>query len=78
MQDPGARPTETDKPRAPRGRRRPDPLAEVSEQLKGWFTQEPWRTSRELLEKLQASNPAYSVKAQLVPPLEWSPAPIPA
>lgn len=56
-QDPGARPTETDKPRAPRGRRRPDPLAEVSEQLKRWFTQEPWRTSRELLEKLQAQQP---------------------
>jgi len=56
-QDPGTRPTATDKPRALRGRRRPDPLAEESDQLKRWFKEEPWRTSRELLEKLQAQQP---------------------
>lgn len=60
-QDPGARPTETDKPRAQFGWRRPDSLAEVSEQLKRWFTQEPWRTSRKLLDKLQVQQPgAYA------------------
>lgn len=52
-----ARPTATDKPREKRGRRRPDPLVTVTAQLKEWFELEPWRTSRELLEKLQAEHP---------------------
>jgi hypothetical protein len=42
-----------------RGRRRPDPLAEVTMQLKGWFDAEPWRTARELLERLQTDRPGY-------------------
>jgi hypothetical protein len=29
----------------------------VTEQLKAWFEEEPWRTGRELLEKLQAEQP---------------------
>lgn len=53
----GGRPTATDKPKVPRGRRRPDPLVDVTEQLKCWFEKEPWRTGRELLEKLQAEQP---------------------
>ena len=40
-----------------RGRRRPDPLAQVREQLHAWFDEEPWRTGRELLERLQAEHP---------------------
>ncbi|QXQ05158.1 DDE-type integrase/transposase/recombinase [Sphingosinicellaceae bacterium] len=52
-----ARPTASNKPVIKRGRRRPDPLIEVSEQLKRWFEDEPWRTGRELLEKLQVERP---------------------
>ena len=55
------RPTAQPKAKQKRGRRRPDPLAQVTEQLRGWFDAEPWRTSRELLERLQAEYPgAYS------------------
>ena len=52
-----SRPTASNKPAAKRGRRRPDPLIEVSQQLKRWFQEEPWRTGRELLEKLQVQRP---------------------
>jgi hypothetical protein len=51
------RPTARPKPKQKRGRRRPDPLAKVTEQLRTWFTAEPWRTGRELLERLQAEYP---------------------
>ena len=47
------RPTNKPKAKAPRGRRRPDPLARVTELLREWFEAEPWRTSRELFERLQ-------------------------
>jgi hypothetical protein len=52
-----ARPTDADKPRQKRGRRRPDPLIEVTVQLERWFEEEPWRSGSELLEKLQAEHP---------------------
>jgi len=52
-----ARPTAAERPKQKRGRRRPDPLVSVTEQLKAWFELEPWRTGRELLEKLQAERP---------------------
>jgi hypothetical protein len=51
------RPTAWPKPKAKRLRRRPDPLAAVTKQLRAWFEAEPWRTSRELLEKLQTEQP---------------------
>ena len=51
------RPTAQPKPKPKRGRRRPDPLAAVSEQLHVWFDEEPWRTSREILDKLQSEHP---------------------
>ena len=51
------RPTARSKPKAKRGRRRPDPLLEVTEELRAWFEAEPWRTARELLDKLQAEQP---------------------
>jgi hypothetical protein len=55
-----ARPTATDKPSPERWwRSRPDPLVEVADQLKIWFEDEPWRTGRELLERLQAEQPGH-------------------
>ena len=51
------RPTMRPKEKAKRLRRRPDPFAAVTAQLHGWFEAEPWRTSRELLERLQAEQP---------------------
>jgi len=56
-QDGEARPTATEKQPQKRERRRPDPLVAVTDQLKIWFKEEPWRTGRELLEKLQAERP---------------------
>jgi hypothetical protein len=51
------RPTARSKPPIPRGRRRPDPLAAVTADLQDWFKAEPWRTGRELLDKLQETYP---------------------
>jgi hypothetical protein len=51
------RPTSRPKEKAKRGRRRPDPLVAVTAQLHGWFEAEPWRTARELLERLQVEQP---------------------
>ncbi|MBI0538223.1 transposase [Roseomonas sp. KE2513] len=50
------RPTARPKEKAERLRRRPDPFATVTALLQGWFAAEPWRTSRELLERLQAEQ----------------------
>jgi hypothetical protein len=47
----------TAQPNPSRGRRRPDPLAGATEQLHAWFDEEPWRTSREILDKLQSEHP---------------------
>ncbi|MCQ9156939.1 hypothetical protein [Acidomonas methanolica] len=55
--DPIIRPTHRRKTSGPRERRRPDPLAEVVGELQVWFTEEPWRTGRHLLERLQATYP---------------------
>ena len=52
-----ASPTAKPPGRPKRERRRPDPLADVTEQLRGWFEDEPWSTSRQLLEKLQEAHP---------------------
>jgi hypothetical protein len=51
------RPTARPKAKAIRLRRRPDPLAAVTTELHEWFEAEPWRTSRQLLERLQAERP---------------------
>jgi hypothetical protein len=57
------RPTTRPKEKVKRGRRRPDPLVAVTADLRGWFEAEPWRTSRELLERLQGEQPdAYPGK----------------
>ncbi len=51
------RPTAQPKPKAKRGRRRPDPFAKVTAQLHERFCAEPWLTSRELLARLRAEVP---------------------
>src|SRR5438132_4477232 len=51
------RPTSVAKAKPKRSRRRPDPFAAVTAELRGWFEAEPWHTSRELLERLQAECP---------------------
>ena len=48
-----------------RSRRRPDPFAAVTAELRGWFEAEPWHTSRELLERLQAQCPGVYPDGQL-------------
>jgi len=59
------RPTARQKPKAIRLRRRPDPFAAVDGQLHAWFEEEPWRTSRELLERLRAECPGVYSEGQL-------------
>jgi hypothetical protein len=51
------RPTAKPKVKAKRLRRRPDPLAAVTADLRSWFDAEPWRTGHELLERLQQAYP---------------------
>jgi hypothetical protein len=45
--------------------RRPDPFAAVTAELRGWFEAEPWHTSRELLQRLQAQCPGVYPNGQL-------------
>jgi len=59
------RPTARAKVNAKRLRRRPDPFAAVSGQLRGWFEAEPARTGRELLDRLQREYPAVYPNSQL-------------
>jgi hypothetical protein len=59
------RPTSVAKPKPKRLRRRPDPFAAVTTELRGWFEAEPWHTSRELLERLQAECPGVYPDGQL-------------
>jgi hypothetical protein len=59
------RPTSRPKEKAPRGRRRPDPLVTVTALLREWFEAEPWRTSRELFERLQQEHPGRFPDGQL-------------
>lgn len=51
------RPTAQPTAKATRERRRPDPLMSVTALLHGWYEAEPWRTSRELLDRLQVEQP---------------------
>jgi hypothetical protein len=59
------RPTSVAKAKPKRSRRRPDPFAAVTVELRGWFEAEPWHTSRELLERLQAQCPGVYPDGQL-------------
>jgi hypothetical protein len=58
-QDGEVRPTSKPKPKpkAKRGRRRPDPLAGVTDELRAWFGADPASTGRQLLERLQETYP---------------------
>ncbi len=51
------RPTASAKPPAKRERRRPDPILAVTVELKTWWDAEPWRSSREFLDRIQAKYP---------------------
>ena len=51
------RPTAQAKPKPKRGRRRPDPLVAVTDELRAWFEADPSRTGGELLVQLQAAYP---------------------
>jgi hypothetical protein len=60
------RPTNKPKTKAPRrGRRRPDPFVTVTAMMREWFEVEPWRTSRELFERLQEERPGVFPDGQL-------------
>ncbi len=59
------RPTSRPKEKAKRGRRRPDPFASVTMQIREWFEAEPWRTSRELFERLQREQPGIYPPGQI-------------
>ena len=59
------RPTSRPKEKAKRGRRRPDPFASVTMQIREWFKAEPWRTSRELFERLQREQPGIYPPGQI-------------
>jgi hypothetical protein len=59
------RPTSRTKETKKRGRRRPDPLATVTAELRAWFDAEPWRTSRQLFERLQTAHPGEFPNGQL-------------
>ena len=52
------RPTSQAKPKAKRGRRRPDPLAAVTEELRTWFDADPSQTASELLARLKTTRSA--------------------
>ena len=51
------RPTSQSKPKAKRGRRRPDPLAVVTNDLRSWFEADPSLSGRQLLDRLQTEHP---------------------
>jgi hypothetical protein len=60
------RPTDKPKTKAQRrGRTRVDPFATVTARVREWFEAEPWRTSRELLERLQEEQPGAFPDGQL-------------
>ena len=59
------RPTSKPKEKARRGRRRPDPFVTVTALVREWFEAEPWRTARELFERLQEEQPGVFPDGQL-------------
>jgi hypothetical protein len=60
------RPTNKPKTKVPRrGRTRADPFVTVTAMVREWFEVEPWRTSRELLERLQEERPGVFPDRQL-------------
>jgi hypothetical protein len=64
-QDGEVRPTSRPRDKVKRERRRPDPFVAVTAQMREWFEAEPWRTSRELFERLQEQQPDVYPVGQL-------------
>ena len=65
-QDGEVRPTSKPKKKvAQYWRRCPDPFEAVASRMREWFEAEPWRTSRELLERLQGEHPGVYPDGQL-------------
>lgn len=64
-QDGEVRPTSKPKQKSRRGRRRPDLFVTVTAPMREWFEAEPWRTSRELFERLQNEQPGVYPDGQL-------------
>lgn len=63
---PTSRPADKVKPEGQRyWRRRADPFATVTAQMRDWFEAEPWRTSRELFERLRHEHPGVYPAGQL-------------
>lgn len=58
-QDGEVRPTSQSKPKAKRGRRRPDPLADVTDELRSWFEVDPSLSGRQMLDRLQTEHPGH-------------------
>jgi len=58
-------PTNAPRAKPKRLSRRPDPFAAVTSTLREWFEGEPWHTSRELLERLQAQHPGVYPNGRL-------------
>jgi hypothetical protein len=56
-QDGEVRPTSQPRPKTKRGRRRPDPLVAVTDDLHSWFDADPSLSGRQLLDRLQAEHP---------------------
>jgi hypothetical protein len=56
-QDGEVRPTSKPKPKAKRGRRRPDPLVAVTDELRARFDADPTSTGGQLLDRLQETYP---------------------
>jgi hypothetical protein len=59
------RPTSRRKEQKKRERRRPGPFVAVAAEVRGWFEVEPWRTGRELFERLQAAYPGHFPEGQI-------------
>jgi hypothetical protein len=59
------RPTSRRKEQKKRERRRPDPFVAVAAEVRGWFETEPWRTGRQLFERLQATYPGSFPDGQI-------------
>jgi len=51
------RPTSKPKPKAKRGRRRPDPLVTVTDEMRAWFDTDPAVSGRQMLGRLQQIYP---------------------
>lgn len=59
------RPTSKPSEKVKRGRRRPDLFLTATARVREWFEAEPWRTARELFERLQDEQPGVYPDGQI-------------